>query len=271
MNNNQEAYDSYAAWQQKEHQETFSLWDKLSTKKLIRRCYDFNEFQLYKNILGNNECQTISDIGCATGGFYRFFKATWPEINYTGFDISNNALAKARARYPNGTFKKYQGDISSDIIFSRDVVHHQIEPCTFLETLYDAAQQYLIIRVRTREEGSTVFDPNISCQYTYNHWVPYIVFNTEELISLIGSFNPAPTNISIRRNPIVLGGTVGRYLPKELYYSETGTSETAILIEKNGTESSREPTIIRNEISVEHINPYPPLYKLAKLIAKRIL
>ncbi len=271
MNNNHESYDSYAAWQQKEHQETFSLWDKLSTKTLIKRCYDFNEFQLYKEIVGHKECQTISDIGCATGGFYRFFKATWPDINYTGVDISDNALEKAQARYPSGTFKKYNSHISSDIIFCRDVVHHQTEPGAFLENLYDAAERYLIIRIRTREEGTTVFDPNISCQYTYNHWVPYIVFNTQELISLIESFNPAPTNISIRRNPIVLGGNVGRYLPKELYYPETGTSETAILIEKNGAQSSSEPTMIRNDIAVERNDQYPFLYKLAKFIAKRIL
>jgi len=271
MNNNHESSDSYIAWQQNEHQETFSLWDKMSTKQLIKRCFDFNEFQLYKEILGDNDCQTMSDIGCATGGFYRFFKSTWPTIKYTGYDISDNALAKARTRYPTGTFKKYNGDISSDIIFCRDVVHHQTEPCAFLETLYDAAEHYLIIRVRTREEGSTVFDPNISCQYTYNHWVPYIVFNTGELISLIRSFNPAPTNISIRRNPIVLGGKVGRYLPKELYYPTTGTAETAILIEKNGGQSGSGATMINNDISVERNDHYPALYKLAKLIAKRVL
>lgn len=271
MNNNREPSDSYAAWQQHEHQETFSLWDKLSTKTLIKRCYDFNEFQLYKEILGDSQCQTMSDIGCATGGFYRFFRATWPEINYTGFDISDNAIAKAQLRYPTGTFKKYDDNISSDIIFCRDVIHHQTEPCAFLETLYDSAEHYLIIRVRTREEGPTIFDPNISCQYTYNHWVPYIVFNTEELISLIRSFKPAPINISIRRNPTVLGGNVGRYLPKELYYAETGTSETAILIEKTSAQSGSGATMVSNDISVENNDHYPALYKLAKLIAKRIL
>ena len=136
-------------------------------------------------------------------------------------------------------------------------MHHQTEPCAFLETLYYSAKHYLIIRIRTREAGPTIFGPNISCQYTYNHYVPYIVFNTGELISLITSFNPAPTNISIRRNPTVLCGKVGRYLPKELYDPKTSTAETAILIEKNGGPFGSGTTVINDDISVERNDHYP--------------
>ena len=177
-------------------------------------------------------------MGCATGRFRRFFGKIWPSLQYKGFDISEAAIGYAKRLYPNGEFQVFGGsvksspEIKSDIVFCRDVVHHQTNPSEFLSDLHDATGSYLILRVRTREVGTTVFDIGQSCQYAYGHWVPYIVFNTSELIDLIRSFKPSPSKITLWRHPVVLGGQDSRCLPKELYYPETGTAETALLIEK---------------------------------------
>ncbi|MFQ6026262.1 MAG: class I SAM-dependent methyltransferase [Dehalococcoidia bacterium] len=264
---------SYQAWAQEEHVDHFSLWDRSSASRLVKQCYGFNEFQLFRTLIGNSTCSTISDIGCATGGFFRFFQKVWPALTYKGFDISEVAIEHARQIHPAGNFQVFDGhpkspeQAASDIVFCRDVVHHQTSPDKFLSELYDIAGSYLLLRVRTREVGATVFDVEQSCQYTYGNWVPYIVFNTSELVDLISSFQPAPTSLTIRRHPVVLGGQVSRFLPKELYYPETGTAETAVLIDKRADGANPTPLVI-NEAWPE-TNERPRIYQLLRRLARR--
>ena len=213
-------------------------------------------------------------MGCATGRFYRFFRKTCPSLAYRGFDISQVAIDFAQNRYADAEFKVFDGDprsqedIKADVVFCRDVVHHQPDPKSFLSGLYDVTGKYLILRVRTREAGTTVSDIEQSCQYTYGHWVPYIVFNTSELTDLISSFTPAPVSIRVIRHPLILGGQQERYLPKDLYYPETGTSETTLLIDKSssGTAGSVSVTVeTRPELSRRRW-----LGKVSRTIARKV-
>lgn len=242
--------DLYEAWMQREHSTQFSGWDRYSTAKLIRFCDQFNECQLFREIARNPTSRTLSDIGCATGRFYRYFRKVSPSLDYKGFDISPVAIDHAKSLYHQADFRVFDGnlksdaEIKSDLIFCRDVVLHQPDPREFLSDLYDVTGSHAILRLRTREMGATVFDVSQSCQYsTSGRWVPYIVFNTTELVDLIRSFRPSPAKIVLRRHPVVLGGYNRRYLPKELYYPETGTAETALLIEKGSDDSDKEPSV----------------------------
>jgi hypothetical protein len=161
-------------------------------------------------------------------------------------------------------------DIGSDIVFSRDVIHHQENPCGFLSDLYSVASKYLILRLRTRESGTTNFNAAQSCQYVHGHWVPYIVFNTAELADLIRSFKPAPARILLWRHPAVLGGFGSRFLPKELYEPETGTAETALLVKKGLAEAINE-TVVSIETRPETRSRYDPYWvRLLMLMARRL-
>ena len=230
--------ERHEAWNQEEHAELFGGWNQYSTSRLLSLCSQFNECQLFKTVVGDQRCRSVSDVGCAVGAFYRFFHGVRPSLRYKGFDVSEVAIGQAKKLYPAAEFSVFDDspksaqDIESDIVFSRDVVHHQADPVEFLQELYDVTRTYLVLRVRTREVGPTVFDVDLSCQYTYGRWVPFIVFNTSELIDLVRSFKPAPASVVLRRHPMILGGGFGRFVPKELYYQETGTAETALLIEK---------------------------------------
>ena len=241
---------------QKEHPTLFGVWDRYSTRRLVRLCNKFNECQLLQSVVADPDLRTLSDVGCATGRFYRYFLRIWPSLQYKGFDISEGAVSQARRLYPRTSFTVFNGRIESepkirsDVIFCRDVVHHQEDPRQFLSGLYDDTGKYLVLRVRTREVGATVLDTSQSCQYTYGLWVPYIVFNTAELIELLQSFTPPPAGITLWRHPLVLGGQNSRFLPKELYYPETGTAETAVLLEK-GTEDGQSDTRITVETRPE--------------------
>jgi len=248
----------YKDWMQEDRVGLVSKWDSYSTARLVRLCNQFNECQLFRDLAldPGRGCRTLSDVGCATGCFYRFFHKVWPTLEYRGFDPLEAAIEYARRRYPDGDFRVFDGNLKatpgleSDIVFCRDVVPHQVNPYEFVSDLYDSAGRYLILRLRTREVGTTNLDVSQSCKYTYGHWVPYIVFNTSELIDLLRSFKPTPAKITLRRHPVVLGGQHGRFLPKELYYPETGTAETALLVEK-GTGNWSENTDVTIETCPE--------------------
>lgn len=238
------------AWESGDHVSAFSVPDSYSNSRLIKYCDQFNECQLFRTLVGTRGCLTVLDVGCATGWLYRYFRNVWPALEYKGLDVSQSATDYAKGLYPSGNFRVFNGDLKSvpdaesDIVFCRDVVHHQANPRELLGDLYHIAKKYLILRMRTMEEGATVFDVAQSCQYTYGHWVPFIVFNTSELIDTLQSFRPSPASIILRRHPTILGGQSSRYLPKELYYPETGTAETALLIEKGeDTKGNRSPTV----------------------------
>lgn len=229
---------SLDAWKENEHADLFATWDYLSTAKLVKICDQFNECQLFRTLATDPNCRTISDIGCATGRFFRYFRKISPNLEYKGFDVSQAAIEYARNLYANGNFTVFDGNVKSplnlqsDIVFCRDVVIHQPNPSEFLSDLYDVTKSYLILRVRTKEVGTTVFDISLSCQYMYGHWVPYIVYNTTELIDLLCSLSPSPAKITLWRYPEVLGGQNNRFVPKDLYHPETGTAESSLLIEK---------------------------------------
>ncbi|MQF94851.1 MAG: class I SAM-dependent methyltransferase, partial [SAR202 cluster bacterium] len=223
----------YESWAQREHTSHFGGWDRYSTRKLLRACNQFNECQMAMELAKVAKINSVMDVGCATGRFYRFFREVFPGVDYRGLDISQVAIDHAKKLYPQTDFAVFDGDPTTaeapqpDLLFCRDVVHHQPDPKEFLAKLYATPSKYLLLRVRTREVGETVFDREQSCQLSYNIWVPYIVFNTQELIDLLSSYSPRPAKIDIARHPDVLGGQLNRYLPKELYFPETGTAETS--------------------------------------------
>ena len=90
------------------------------------------------------------------------------------------------------------------------------------------------MRIRTREVGETVRDPALSCQLNYGVWAPYIVVNSQELLKELAQFIPQPSLVRLVKHHMVLGGQHARYLPKECYFPETGTAESALLIQKGG-------------------------------------
>ncbi|OPY86535.1 MAG: hypothetical protein A4E72_01657 [Syntrophus sp. PtaU1.Bin208] len=64
----------------------------------------------------------------------------------------------------------------------------------------------VILRLRTRDVGDTVFDSEISCQLHWDkYWIPYIVLNTDERIRRISTHEDVK-RIVLSRHYEVLGG-----------------------------------------------------------------
>jgi len=230
----------YVDWQSEDHGRVFDGRRALSDKNLVRNYESFNDVQLLNERLDRARKVSLLEVGCATGEFYRYLRTKYPLVNYRGIDISRSAIARARQKYPQERF--FVSDAGAKvadtvkllgmpenpaIVYSKDVAHHQTNPREFVTQLVEVTSEALIIRVRTRDVGQTVADPELSCQYHYQGWMPYIVLNLEELIAHITSLLPGCELVAYR-NHVVLGGRENRFLPKECYLPETGTAETAV-------------------------------------------
>ena len=121
---------------------------------------------------------------------------------------------------------------NADIVLSVDVLIHQIKPFEHLNRIINASNKFLIVNLRTRDKGETVLDPTISCQMQYGEWVPWIIFNINQLYEKILEFTQSPVKICCLKRYKIFGGKNGRYLPKELYLENSKTALTTLIIEQ---------------------------------------
>ncbi len=230
--------EHHRAWSEAEHADLFDYWRFMprGTLRILYEC--FNEIRLLNDVLRQHPAATVLEIGCATGELYRYLRTRWPRVRYVGADISAPALARATAKYPGATFLRTSTDlrevrdVGPDVVFCRDVVHHQPDPFGFLETLYQRTGKSLVLRLRTRDLGPTERDPERSCQFMYGRWAPYLVLNCDEVVEAFRTYAPRPAGLTFLKHYMVLGGQHMRFLPKDCYDPATGTAETALLIEK---------------------------------------
>lgn len=240
-----------SAWQDHAHARVFDEVSMYPDFLMRRRFESFNEVRLLREHAHKIHGNVLFEIGCATGELGRYVEKYLPRFHYTGFDISRPAIGRAVAKYGDGRYRLLEGPIAAfrkrfgtaDVVFCRDVVLHQLDPYFFISSLLQIARGALVLRLRTRDVGETVLDAERSCQYHYDrHWVPYIVLNTDELIGRICA-DPAVSEIVVSRRYEPLGGHNWRYLPKELFYSETGSAETALIVLKRQAPRQDRPAI----------------------------
>ena len=240
-----------SAWQDNTHARVFDEVSMYPGYLMKKRFESFNEIRLLRKHEHKIKGDKFFEVGCATGELGRYVGRYLPRFRYTGFDISRPAIDRAVEKYGPARYRLLDGPISafrdahgtSDVVFCRDVVLHQLDPYAFLDALLGIAEHALVMRLRTRDVGDTVFDAEQACQYHYDrHWVPYIVLNTAELIERI-SADPAVTEIVVSRRYEVLGGFNLRFLPKDLFYSETRSAETALIVLKGPGARQGVPTV----------------------------
>ena len=125
----------------------------------------------------------------------------------------------------------------------------------------------LVLRLRTRDHGDTVGDPEMSRQWHQGHWVPYIVNNFGELIGTVYDHAPA-AKIWAVKSYRPLGISANLVLPEECADPETGTADTAMYISLNGGS----PGVREVEISVRmDFSPRPAWIRRLRRMAHRAL
>ena len=242
--------ESHRAWQNSTHAELFDAWANLPLSALRKTYESFNEIRLLVQHESHLKGRHFLELGCATGELYRYLRYRHPQFQYVGFDISKVAIERAGQKYPAGRFFVCGIDLDQiqnhqprpDILFARDVVHHQPCPLEFLGKLLAIPREAVFLRIRTRDQGKSVLDPDQSCQWNYQHWAPYMVLNTDEVIATISQIKIVE-KICIYKHYQVLGGRHNRFLPKECYDPATGTAETAVYV-KFSKEHRDSPQIV---------------------------
>lgn len=230
----------YDDWQQVEHLNCVDLASRLDRRNLVREYESFNDVQLLNERLSPRRSYRLLEVGCATAEFARYLRLTRPQVDYYGVDISRQAVARAKEKYPGIRCEVADPEIRLgadlrrlgfpdrfDVVYAKDVLHHQTRPYEFLAALLEVASDAVIIRLRTRDVGATELDPEQSCQYHYQGWMPFLVLNVQELIAQAQRHAPG-CEIVLYQHHMVLGGRRDRFLPKALYRKETGTAETAM-------------------------------------------
>ena len=226
-----------ADWQHRQHAVSFDFRAAMPDGTLIREYDSFNDVGLLNERIRGG-ASSVVEIGCATGEFYRYMNRINPSVEYWGVDVSEPALERARSKYPKGRFQRVTAQTNMlgetaprptppDIVYSKDVMHHQAKPFEFLSELLRIPKDSMILRCRTRDNGATEWDPEKSCQYHYDGWMPYIVINTQELVDFIKAIVP-DAEIVVMRHRMILGGVHARFIPKDCYLPQTGTAETSI-------------------------------------------
>jgi len=266
---------THEAWHQDVHAVHFDVWHKLSLRELKKTYQSFNEIRLFLENKSFIKGKTLVEIGCATGELYRYMKAFHPEFQYSGFDISEPAIRRAKEKYPHGDFSVCKEDLSDiigqnlspSVVLERNIVAHQPNAFEFLSKIISIPTEVAIFRLRTRDKGETVLDPDLSCMWHYSKWVPYIVMNIDECIEKIKQTVNFEA-LFIVKNYQQLGGHNSRFLPKECYYPETGTAETAVYVQLANSKVSN-PKIVISERADS--NPHFTLFEIAlRIIRNRI-
>lgn len=251
------------AWQEPGHADLFDARAHYGLARLRRVYENFNEFRLFLEHKREIRGREFVEIGCATGELYRYLRRYHSEFTYRGFDISLPAIERGRRKYPDGCFELCKPGLSDVIaanvrpavVWARDVVHHQPDPFEYLSRLLSISNEVTILRIRTRDKGTTVLDPEQSCQWYYNHWVPYIVLNINETLDAISKAIPVGKLLVVKRF-VQLGGWHNRFLPKECYYPDTGTAETSLYIVRSERVDWEPEVIVSSREDSAYVSPF---------------
>ncbi len=104
-------------------------------------------------LLKKTGVQSVLDAGCGEGVVYRAMKKRGYDGEWTGLDLSEDAIAFAQNRNPEATWladsitNMLLPSKSFDVAFSSQVLEHLTEPDKALRELERCAKQWLLISV----------------------------------------------------------------------------------------------------------------------------
>ena len=227
------------AWTSREHLETFSDWSK-----------DLSSYSKYRNrqIYGNlgrciNEVidysVVINELGVGGGRSLEYFRSLTRDANlqsydYLGYDIAPECVDHCRTKF-GYNFELVKDDAifrPCDLFFFFDVLVHSADPLKLLERLGASTGKYLCFQTPTRDQGVTEFDVEKSCRLENGVWVPWIVFNLDELLDHLKE--QGSERFLVLKTYKQFSGGGNRFLPRECFDPRTGSARTAICAVKRG-------------------------------------
>ena len=220
------------------------------------------------DVLNDNKDFDVLEIGIGAGNFYRLLKINKVLNSYTGADINQNYVKLANKIHQCDKFLltdyQHRENLKDfyNVVYSRNVAMHQVNPYNFLNNLIKKAKNVLVVELRSRDVGATENDVKKSYQKVDDVLLPYIVLNYDELKNfLIKNDKCKNSRIIINRNYKILGGQNSRHLPRELSEKNTKSANTTFIIEFGNNKNYEHQT----NNSVELIETFE------KVLKKKIL
>ena len=155
------------------------------------------------------EGMSILDIGCAQGGFAGMISEHLKNFSYTGVDISEEMIVKAKAKYPYHTFHIVKENDYSNVTKMYDVsivlgiLHLHESWRETIQVAWNHTKSSLILDLREISE-ETVEDKNKSYftmdingkNEDYSDVLPYNLINSGEALEIINSICTGAKKIS---------------------------------------------------------------------------
>ncbi len=125
---------------------------------------------------------TATEVGCGTGGILQVMQSAFPNVLFSGYDISSAAIERAK-QSQNEKLRFYNNDFSAvttpkvDLLLMIDVVEHVRDYYLFMESLKQKAGKF-VFHIPLDLSCRTVLKPHISLQQRES--VGHIHYFTEE-------------------------------------------------------------------------------------------
>jgi len=225
-----------AAWNSPSHLEAFSDW--FEDLRIYR---ELRSRQIYQN-LGRclsevvDQAEVINELGVGGGRSYQFFtnllngrrKGRAKNGNYKGYNIAQQCVDLCNSTFgPRFELVDESSEFRKcDLFFFFDVLVHSEDPLALLDKVSLSTTKFLCFQTPTRDAGVTEYNPEKSCRLENGTWVPWIVFNLDELLDELRERGFERFLVLKACKDFSGGGK--RFLPKEFFEPAVGSARTAI-------------------------------------------
>ncbi|MEK9652322.1 MAG: class I SAM-dependent methyltransferase [Betaproteobacteria bacterium] len=165
--------------------------------RFARRSSWLQLFHSEQKILKRLNCgfESVLDVGCALGSMSNVFEAIWPNIQYTGLDVSAEMINRAKKSFPQHRFittnvLDYRGTGINDFVFATGVCQHEPQFKEAIVKLIELAGKYVTFDCKIIHGHSSVIDVDKS-YCNHDDRLFYILVEYKDLLNIL----KAATNI----------------------------------------------------------------------------
>ena len=130
--------------------------------------------EIVNDFVVKNNIETVIEFGCGDGNQLKYFQLK----SYTGFDISETAIARCTSLYKEDSSKHFQllnnhKDENADLVMSLDVIYHLVENETFekyMEKVFSSSKKFVIVYSSNFDDGEERKAPHVRHRM-FTNWV----------------------------------------------------------------------------------------------------
>ena len=148
--------------------------------------------------------KTVLDVGCACGGFSRIMRQYNSSIHYTGIDIVEEMIERARTLHPQEEFFVGAGHSlpfeskSFDLVHCSGVVHLNSQYEIMIAEMWRVSKQACLFDMRLTEDNTQTgtFSVNFEGKEKGGE-LPYHIVNLAEVRAMVNSFSEPPRSVKL--------------------------------------------------------------------------